>query len=54
VGVGLLVAVGLYFVIDIVTLRYLEARGRDQIVQTMSAEDGSLDLGNVPFLTRFV
>jgi hypothetical protein len=51
---GVLVAVGLYFVLDIVMLRYLESRGRDQIVQTMSAEDGSLDLGNVPFLTSFL
>ena len=54
VAVGVLVAVGLYFVADIVTLRYLESRGRDQIVQTMSAEDGSLDLGNLPFLTSFL
>ena len=54
VAVGGLVAVGLFFVIDIVTLRYLESRGRDQIVQTMAAEDGSLDLGNVPFLTSFL
>jgi hypothetical protein len=53
-AVGLLVAVGLFFVIDIVMLRYLESRGRDQIVQTMSAEDGSLDLGNLPFLTSFL
>ncbi len=53
-AVGVLVAVGLFFVIDIVTLRYLESRGRDQIVQTMSAEDGSLDLGNVPFLPSFL
>ena len=51
---GVLVAVGLYFVADIVALRYLESRGRDQIVQTMSAEDGSLDLGNVPFLSSFL
>ncbi len=50
----MLVAVGLYFVLDVVTLRYLESRGRDQIVQTMAAEDGSLDLGNVPFLTGFL
>lgn len=53
-AVGLLVAVGLYFVVDVVSLQYLESRGADQIARTMAAESATLDLGNVPFLPGFI
>jgi hypothetical protein len=54
VAVGLLLAVGLYFVLDVVSLQYLESRGADQIARVMAAESATLDLGNVPFLPGFI
>ena len=51
---GLVVLTGLYFVCDVVVLRYIESRGAAQLAQTFDAESASADLGNVPFLPSFI
>jgi hypothetical protein len=54
VAVGIVLAVGLYFVGDIVMLQYLQSRGAAEIARTLSAEDATIDLGGVPFLPSFL
>lgn len=46
-------AVGLYFALDVVTLRYLESRGATEVARAMTAEEAKVDLGNIPFLPGF-
>jgi hypothetical protein len=52
--VGIVVAVGLFLVADIVTLQYIESRGAAEIARTMSAEQAKVDLGGFPFIPRFL
>ena len=52
-AVALVVLTGLYFVCDVVVLRYIESRGAAQLAQTFDAESATADLGNVPFLPGF-
>lgn len=52
--VGVVVLVGLYLVVDIVSLRFLESRGAAELARSMSAEEAKVDLGNIPFLPGFV
>lgn len=54
VAVGLVVLVGLYFVLDVVALRYMESRGAREITRAMTAEEGELELGGIPFLPGFI
>ncbi len=54
VAVGVVVLVGIYLVLDIVSLQYLESRGAAELARTMSAEEAEVDLGNIPFLPGFV
>lgn len=54
VGVGLVVLVAAFVVVDIVTLQYLESRGAAEIARTMSAERAEVDMGGFPFIPRFV
>ena len=51
---GLVVLTGLFFVCDVVVLRYIESRGAAQLAQTFDAESATADLGNVPFLPSFM
>ena len=53
-AVALVVLIGLYFVCDIVMLRYIESRGAAQLAQTLDAESATADLGGVPFIPSFV
>lgn len=48
-----MVVVGLFFVLDVVTLRYLESRGATEVARAMTAEEAKVDLGSVPFLPSF-
>jgi hypothetical protein len=52
-AVAFVVLVGLYFVADVVILRYIESRGAAQLAQTFDAESATADLGTVPFLPSF-
>lgn len=52
--VGVLVAVGLYFALDVIALQYLESRGAAQLARAMTAEEAKVDLGSIPFLPGFV
>jgi hypothetical protein len=52
-AVGLVVLIGLYFVADVVILRYIESRGATQLAQTLDAESATANLGGVPFLPSF-
>jgi hypothetical protein len=54
VAVGLVLAVGLYFVADVVLLQYLESRGAAEMARTLSAEDATVDLGGIPFIPGFL
>jgi hypothetical protein len=54
VTVGIVVLVGLFGVVDIVMLQYIESRGAAEIAQTMSAEEAKVDLGGFPFIPRFL
>lgn len=54
IAVGLVVLIGLYFVLDVVALRYLESRGATELTRAMTAEEGELDLGGIPFLPGFL
>jgi hypothetical protein len=53
-GVALVVAVGLYFVFDVVALQYMQGRGSADIAQTLAAEGATLKLGSIPFLPRYL
>ncbi len=53
-GVGIVVLVGLFVVVDIVTLQYVESQGAAEIARTMSAEEAKVDLGGFPFIPRFL
>jgi hypothetical protein len=46
--------VALFFVLDVVTLRYLESRGATELARAMTAEEAKVDLGSVPFLPGFL
>lgn len=52
--VGSIVLIGLYFVLDVVALRYMESRGATELTRAMTAEEGELDLGGIPFLPGFI
>lgn len=54
VAAALVVLIGLYFVFDIVLLRYIESRGAAQLAQTLDAERATADLGGIPFLPSFL
>jgi hypothetical protein len=54
VGVGLVVAFGIFFALDVVTVQYLESRGAAELARAMSAEDAEIDLGGFPFVPRFL
>lgn len=54
IGVGLVLAVGLYFVLDVVMLQYMQSRGGAEVARGMTAESASVKLGSVPFLTGFL
>lgn len=51
---ALVVLVGLYFVADVVFLRYIESSGGAQLAQSFDAEGASINLGGVPFLPSYV
>jgi len=53
-AVGFVALVGLYFVCDVVVLRYIESRGAAQLAQTLDAENATANLGGVPFLPSFI
>jgi len=53
VGAGLLVAIGLYFVLDVVSLQYMQSRAGAQVARAMTAESATVKLGSVPFLPGF-
>jgi hypothetical protein len=53
-AVVLVVLVGLYLVVDIVALQYLESRGASELAKGMAAERVSVDLGGLPFLPGLV
>lgn len=53
VAVGLVLLAGLFVVVDIVVLQYIESRGAREIARTMSAEETTVDLGGFPFIPRF-
>lgn len=52
--VGVVLAVGLYFVLDVIALRYLESRGAAELARTLTAEEAKVDLGDIPFLPGFI
>jgi hypothetical protein len=52
--VAVVVLVGLFVVLDIVMLQYIESRGAAEIARTMSAEEAKVDLGGFPFIPRFL
>jgi hypothetical protein len=52
-AVALVVLTGLYFVCDVVALRYIESQGAAQLAQTFDAESATANLGSVPFLSSF-
>lgn len=52
--VGIVLAIGLYFALDVVALQYLESRGAAELARAMTAEEAKLDLGDVPFLPGFI
>jgi hypothetical protein len=54
VAVGLVVLIGLYFVVDVVALRYMESRGARELTRALTAEEGELELGGIPFLPGFI
>jgi hypothetical protein len=54
VVVGVVAIVGLYFALDVVTLRYLESRGATEVARAMTAEEAKVDLGSIPFLPGFL
>ena len=54
IAVGLVVLIGLYFVLDVVALRFMESRGATELTRAMTAEEGKLDLGGIPFLPGFI
>jgi hypothetical protein len=47
-------ALGLFFALDVVMVQYLESRGGAEMARTMAAEDVTLDLGGFPFIPRFL
>lgn len=52
--VGIVLAVGLYFVLDVIALRYLESRGAAELARSLTAEEAKVDLGDIPFLPGFI
>jgi hypothetical protein len=54
VGVAAVVAIGLYFVLDVVALQYMQSRGSAGIAQELAAESATLKLGSVPFLPSYL
>jgi len=52
--VGVVLATGAYFVLDVIALRYLESRGSAELARTVTAEDAKIDLGDIPFLPGFI
>ncbi len=53
-GVAAIVAIGLYFVADIVALQYLQSRGAGRISQALAAQSSTLKLGSLPFLPSYL
>jgi len=54
VVVGIVVLLGLFAVVDVVTLQYIESRGAAELARTMSAEEAKVELGGFPFIPRFL
>ncbi len=54
IGVGLILAVGLYFAFDVVAVQYLESRGANELARALAAEEARVDLGSIPFLPGFL
>lgn len=52
--VGVIVAVGGFFALDVVALQYLESRGAAQLARSTTAEEAMLDLGGIPFLPNYL
>lgn len=52
--VGALGALGVYFVLDVVALKYTESKGAAELARAIAAEESSLRLGGVPYLPRFL
>jgi hypothetical protein len=46
--------IGLYFVGDVVLLRYIESRGATQVAQALDAESATTHLGSIPFIPSFL
>lgn len=54
IAIGVVLAVGVYLVVDIVTIQYFESRGATELARAMTAEEAEVDLGSVPFLPGFI
>lgn len=53
-AIALVLAVGLYFALDIVALQYFESRGATELARAMTGEEAKVDLGGPPFLPGFI
>lgn len=53
-AIGFVLAVGLYFALDVIALQYLQSRGATELARAMTAEEAKVDLGSVPFLPGFI
>jgi hypothetical protein len=54
IAIGLVLAVGLYFALDVIALQYVQSRGASQLARAMTAEGAEVDLGGIPFLPSFL
>ncbi len=54
IGVAAILVVGLYFVVDVVTLQYLQSRAGAEVARGMAAQGVKVHLGSVPFLPGFL
>jgi hypothetical protein len=54
VVVAVILVIGLYFVLDVVSVRYIESQGAAELARAMAAEGAEVDLGSIPFLPSFI
>ena len=54
VAIGIVLAVGVYFALDVIALQYLQSRGGTELARAMTAEEAKVNLGSVPFLPGFI
>jgi hypothetical protein len=54
IAVAVIVLVGLYFVVDVVTLQYMQSRAGAETARGMAAQGAKVKLGSVPFLPGFL